>query len=55
MENKGKDNNPEWSDDDRAVFIPDEDMRANERVLHNMEQAELRKIREGMNTMENEE
>jgi hypothetical protein len=57
MENKGKDSYPEWPDDDRAVFVPDELYHSFYRALDNMEQAygELRKIRDGINTEENEE
>jgi hypothetical protein len=57
MENKEKDDRPEWQDDDRVIYVPDELYHSFYRALFNMEQAqaELRKIREGMNTPENEE
>jgi outer membrane protein X len=40
MNEEEKDKQKEWTDDDHVVFIPDKDMRAIERALHIMEQAQ---------------
>jgi len=49
-----KDKKQEWPDDDKAIFIPVEDISALQRILDGLEQAqqELLKVREGMKPIE---
>jgi hypothetical protein len=56
MNEREKNKQKEWTDDDRIVFIPDKDARAIERALHNMEQAqsEFRKISSSMKPLDQE-
>jgi len=43
-----------WVDDDKVIFIPMEDIRAFDRILNGLEEAqkEFRKVQEGMKSQE---
>jgi uncharacterized protein YdcH (DUF465 family) len=47
----------EWYDEDKVVYLPMEDIRAFERILDKMEQAqeELHEIRDNMKPIDNDE